>query len=1241
MATLALEGFLINGIAPGDFSGYSVSGAGDINGDGISDVIIGAIAADPNGVSSGQSYVVFGSSQGFQPIIDLSSLNGRNGFRIDGIAAGDQLGYSASNAGDVNGDGIQDLIIGANRANPNGDDSGQSYVIFGSRNSFAATVSPSSLNGTNGFKINGIAVGDRSGTFVSEAGDFNGDGIDDLVIGARSADPNGSDSGQSYVVFGKRGGNSDLELSTLNGSNGIIINGVAPGDNSGVSVNRAGDVNGDGISDLIIGASRANPNGDDSGQSYVLFGSRQRFSNVIELSTLNGSNGFTIDGISANDRFGYAATSAGDINGDGIGDVIIGSYYADPNGVSNAGQSYIIFGNSNGFSRKIDLNSLNGSNGFKINGIASGDVSGSALSSIGDVNGDGIGDVLIGATYASPDGRSRAGQNYVVFGSRRGFSETLELSSLNGTNGFKINGISPEDISGVAVSGAGDVNGDGISDLIIGAAFSSPNGNAQAGQSAVVFGKVGIGADGVFELSRLLPGSTNVGTPGNDNLLGTSGSDQFVGSGGSDTINGLAGNDSVSYAAIGGPITLRATGIVTKSTGGTDQLISIESITGSFGAGDRIDAFTPASTASIVANLTTGSFVVNGATPSPLTFTVSNFENITGTTNNDIITGNLAGNVLDGGAGNDQLFGSGGSDTINGGAGNDIVSYIGTGPITLKATGIVDKSTGGTDQLVEIETITASSDAGDKIDASIPAGIASIVANLATGSLIVNGVPGTPSTFAISNFEDVIGTINNDTITGNSANNVLDGGGGQDRFFGSGGNDTIIGDILDDSVSYTGLSGFVTLRAEIVGNGLTEVITKSTGGTDRLINIGNITGGAGAGDKIDAFTPDSTSFVIADLTGGSFSVVGFAPTPLDFVISGFENVSGTSNNDIITGNLASNILEGISGNDKFFGSGGNDVIDGGVGNDSVSYASIGGPITLKATGIVDKSTAGTDNLISIEIITASTEARDKIDASTSSGAASIVANLDNKSLIVNGATPVALNFTVENFEDVTGTANDDIIIGDAGDNFLDGGAGSDNLSGGAGRDNLSGGAGNDNLSGGAGSDNLSGEVGNDTIDGGIGADTINGGAGADQLRGGNGNDVFAFQFGQSLITGVDRILDFALKNDKIELFSAAGIAASAPLNFTRAANNSSATTLAALAAAVYTDSNGAQSGNQALGAGSATLVISTGAGIAGTYLFIDNGTNGFQSNNDLVIDITGSTGSLPALGRIAVNNFFV
>lgn len=225
MANFSLQGFIINGIASGDLSGYSVSNAGDINGDGIDDLVIGASGSGINGNVSGQSYVVFGSSNGFVPIINLSTLNGSNGFTINGLAAGDQLGYSVSDAGDINGDGIDDLIIGANLASPNGvSNAGRSYVIFGSRSGFGANFNLSKLNGSNGFIINGIALGDRSSTSVSRAGDVNGDGVDDLIIGARSASPNGETSGQAYVVFGSRSGfSTEFDLATLNGNNGFIL----------------------------------------------------------------------------------------------------------------------------------------------------------------------------------------------------------------------------------------------------------------------------------------------------------------------------------------------------------------------------------------------------------------------------------------------------------------------------------------------------------------------------------------------------------------------------------------------------------------------------------------------------------------------------------------------------------------------------------------------------------------------------------------------------------------------------------------------------------------------------------------------------------------------------------------------------------------------------------------------------------------------------------------------------------
>ena len=185
------NGFEIDATSTAGVFRTSVS-SGDVNGDGFDDLIIGAYKAGDYGNYSGASYVVFGQAGGFAAAIDVSSLNGTNGFLIRGEAPDDRLGFSVS-AGDVNGDGFDDLIVGAYDADPNGSMSGASYVVFGQSEGFAAEIDLSALDGTNGFQLNGEAAGDRSGLSVASAGDVNGDGFDDLIIGARYADPNGID----------------------------------------------------------------------------------------------------------------------------------------------------------------------------------------------------------------------------------------------------------------------------------------------------------------------------------------------------------------------------------------------------------------------------------------------------------------------------------------------------------------------------------------------------------------------------------------------------------------------------------------------------------------------------------------------------------------------------------------------------------------------------------------------------------------------------------------------------------------------------------------------------------------------------------------------------------------------------------------------------------------------------------------------------------------------------------------
>jgi len=390
--------------------GGSVSSAGDVNGDGYDDQIVGAQNASPGGLGAAGSAFVY------------SGIDGSLLYQLDGAAAGDAFGFAVSGAGDVNGDGFDDVLIGALATDPPGiSNSGSAYVYSGADGSLL-------------HQWDGSASLDSFGISVAAAGDVNQDGFDDVIIGAEKASPFGlTDVGSAFVYSGATGaqlyrwnGNADLEYYAW-------------------SVSGAGDANGDGFADVLVGAWAAD-NGPiwGTGTAYLYSGA----DGSILQQWFGGDFNYLL---------GYSVSGAGDINGDGFDDVILGATGAHSGGLFTNGAAYAYAG-------------IDGSLLYEWSGAAAGDDFGHSVSGAGDVDGDGVPDLLVSAKNADADGLTDNG--------------TADVYS--GADGSLLRQWSGEDDYirlGDSVSAAGDADGDGFAEVIVGSKDAFDSLQARTGEA--------------------------------------------------------------------------------------------------------------------------------------------------------------------------------------------------------------------------------------------------------------------------------------------------------------------------------------------------------------------------------------------------------------------------------------------------------------------------------------------------------------------------------------------------------------------------------------------------------------------------------------------------------------------------------------------------------------------------------------------------------------------------------------
>jgi Ca2+-binding RTX toxin-like protein len=895
-------------------AGASVVLAGDFNHDGFADLAIGSPNASAGArTEAGQTHVVFGRATYANATILESEITGTTGFVINGVATSDASGWALAYV-DINGDGFDDLVIGAPFVDVGATSgSGSAYVVYGTATPPAATFELTALDGGNGFVLTGdpIYPGYFAGYSLSGIGDFNQDGRDDLLIG--SPFPGsfyGPEESHAYVLYGAPGFGASIPLASLTGTVGVTYTGYFQ-DETGRDVAGVGDVNGDGRPDLLYTQY--------FGSSVGIPG-RPVYANLFfgpPGAAVEAPVHWSID----DDGDPIDASGAGDFNGDGIDDIIM-TY----NGTNFGPTAAVVYGRSDrawGSSPSVD-----GGRGLILGGPAG---SQALVASAGDFNGDGFDDVIVGV----------GGSAYIVFGSPVPRTD-LDIRSMTPSQGLAISdvGTNPK------VNGAGDVNGDGFDDVAITSALGT----------FVVFGfSVGV-------IAGTGGGDTLNGTSGDEQLQGLGGNDHLIALGGNDVLNGGTGADTMEGGAGSDVYYVDNVGdVVVETTVGEGDSV-FASVSYTLPAGAAIEAL--------------HAWPRSGTDP----------LNLTGNELVNVINGNQGVNFLRGGGGNDALFGFGGNDFLIGDAGSDAMSG-GAGDDTYYVDNPGDA------------VLESDNEGTDRVAASVSYVLtdASSVERLEAITL--------SSTDAIN----LAGNMFGQAMLGNEGVNVLYGMNGNDALYGFGGNDYLIGGSGDDAV-YGGL-GDDTYYVDSFGDANDVIVELAGEGRDRIAT--SITYALAASMSIEVLeATNSTSTNAMNLTG-----------------NGLDNVIGGNNGlNTLRGGDGNDTLGGYNGADMLFGENGDDVLIGGAGNDTMSGGDGSDTYYVDSPGdiLIDPVAPGVDRVAALLSYTLGPDA-----------------DIETLEAITLSATD-ALNFTGNGFGQT--------IVGNNGANTIDGKGGIDVLVGAGGAD---------------------------------------------------------------------------------------------------------------------------------------------------------------------------------------------